>query len=149
MISWIRPWHGLCLFCYMYVSGPGIVLCMCVPEPAIVFCCAYILIVRFNTWHCVDCVLQYQAVCCCVLLCYIYMLQGVVLCYCVLLCYIYMLQGVVLCYCVLLYYIYVSGPGLVFIVYPEAIGQMTGSTVWSILFFFMMILLGFSSEVHT
>merc|ERR1719323_626456 len=38
-----------------------------------------------------------------------------------------------------------SGPGLVFIVYPEALENMPVPTLWSILFFFMMILLGFSS----
>ncbi|CAH1788345.1 unnamed protein product [Owenia fusiformis] len=39
-----------------------------------------------------------------------------------------------------------SGPGLVFVVYPEGLAQMPGTTVWAILFFFMMMCLGFSSE---
>lgn len=39
----------------------------------------------------------------------------------------------------------VSGPGLVFIVYPEAIATMTGSVFWSIIFFLMLITLGLDS----
>jgi solute carrier family 6 (neurotransmitter transporter, serotonin) member 4 len=35
-----------------------------------------------------------------------------------------------------------EGPGLVFIVYPEAISMMTGSVFWSIIFFLMLITLG-------
>lgn len=35
-----------------------------------------------------------------------------------------------------------EGPGLVFVVYPEAISMMTGSTFWSIIFFLMLITLG-------
>ncbi|XP_067145522.1 sodium-dependent serotonin transporter [Centruroides vittatus] len=38
-----------------------------------------------------------------------------------------------------------DGPGLVFIVYPEAIATMHGSTFWSILFFLMLITLGLDS----
>ena len=35
-----------------------------------------------------------------------------------------------------------TGPGLVFVVYPEAIATMTGSTFWSMIFFFLLITLG-------
>lgn len=47
----------------------------------------------------------------------------------------------------LLYFIAcsISGPGLVFIVYPEAIATMTGSVFWSIIFFLMLITLGLDS----
>lgn len=38
-----------------------------------------------------------------------------------------------------------EGPGLVFIVYPEAISLMAGSTFWSIIFFLMLITLGLDS----
>ncbi|XP_078339174.1 sodium- and chloride-dependent glycine transporter 1-like isoform X3 [Crassostrea virginica] len=39
-----------------------------------------------------------------------------------------------------------GGTGLAFIVYPEAISQMPAPTVWAILFFFMMLIIGFSSQ---
>ncbi|ELU09520.1 hypothetical protein CAPTEDRAFT_156299 [Capitella teleta] len=39
-----------------------------------------------------------------------------------------------------------SGPGLVFVVYPEGLTNMPVSTLWALLFFFMMLVLGFSSE---
>lgn len=39
------------------------------------------------------------------------------------------------------------GPGLVFIVYPEAISSMYGSVFFSILFFVMLITLGLDSTV--
>lgn len=39
------------------------------------------------------------------------------------------------------------GPGLVFIVYPEAIATMHGSSFWSVLFFVMLITLGLDSTV--
>ena len=41
--------------------------------------------------------------------------------------------------------VFFSGPGLVFIVYPEAIATMGGSVFWSIIFFLMLITLGLDS----
>ncbi|CAG0879290.1 unnamed protein product [Cyprideis torosa] len=38
-----------------------------------------------------------------------------------------------------------EGPGLVFMVYPEALAMMDGSMIWSIIFFFMLITLGIDS----
>ncbi|KAI6214832.1 Transporter [Aphelenchoides besseyi] len=39
-----------------------------------------------------------------------------------------------------------EGPGLVFVVYPEALATMPGSRIWSIIFFLMLLTLGLDSS---
>lgn len=42
-----------------------------------------------------------------------------------------------------------EGPGLVFVVYPEALATMPGATIWSIIFFLMLLTLGLDSSVRS
>ncbi|XP_059099449.1 sodium- and chloride-dependent creatine transporter 1-like [Tigriopus californicus] len=39
-----------------------------------------------------------------------------------------------------------SGPGLIFIVYPKAVSLMPGAHIWAILFFLMIVIVGFNSQ---
>ena len=41
-----------------------------------------------------------------------------------------------------------DGPGLVFVVFPHALSKMPIPQLWSVTFFFMLILLGIDSQVR-
>ena len=45
------------------------------------------------------------------------------------------------CVCVL------SGPGLTFIVYPEALAMLPGSAIWSAVFFLTLFVMGLDTQV--
>lgn len=42
---------------------------------------------------------------------------------------------------------FLTGAGLVFILYPEAISTLSGSTFWAVVFFIMLLALGLDSSV--
>ena len=43
----------------------------------------------------------------------------------------------------------ISGPGLVFVVYPEALSRMPCSPVWSVIFFCMLFTIALDSMVRS
>jgi len=53
----------------------------------------------------------------------------------------------VLC-CIGLHYVECTGPGLAFVAYPQALSLMPLSQLWTVLFFFMLFLLGIGSQVR-
>lgn len=40
-----------------------------------------------------------------------------------------------------------NGPGLIFVVYPEALSQMVGAPAWTALFFVMVLTVGLDTQV--
>lgn len=43
--------------------------------------------------------------------------------------------------------IFITGPGLVFVAYPEALMKLPMPHLWGVLFFFMLIAVGVDSQV--
>ena len=41
------------------------------------------------------------------------------------------------------------GPGLVFVVYPQALAKFPYANIWAVLFFFMLLILGLDSQFAT
>lgn len=42
----------------------------------------------------------------------------------------------------------ILGPGLIFVVYPQAMAKMPIGQMWAVLFFFMLLCLGLNSQVN-
>ncbi len=42
----------------------------------------------------------------------------------------------------------IGGPGLAFVIYPEAISQMSGSSAFAVFFFLMLMVIGLGSQVN-
>lgn len=42
---------------------------------------------------------------------------------------------------------YNLGPGLIFVIYPQAMAKMPAGQLWAVLFFFMLLCLGLNSQV--
>lgn len=49
---------------------------------------------------------------------------------------------------VFLFFIMIKGPGLIFVVYPQAMAKMPFGQMWAVLFFFMLLCLGLNSQVN-